>query len=151
MAVLALDLGCSTGWALWSEGGVQSGTWKMRSPTKKACPDPRISIFEDHILALETQYRIAQVAYELVWAHCGTQAAHMYGRFEGVVHNWTNRREIMLRGVGVGTIKKHATGTGAAKKPAMMEAARLRWPTQDVRDDNQADALCLLAYALETT
>jgi Holliday junction resolvasome RuvABC endonuclease subunit len=150
MAVLALDLGCSTGWALWSEGGVQSGTWKFKAPPK-SCPDPRNAMFEDRVLALADRHQITQVCYETVFAHCGSKAAHMYGRFEGVVHSFTHRRNIVLRCVGVCTIKKHATGTGAAKKPAMMEAARLRWPTQDVRDDNQADALCLLAYALETT
>jgi hypothetical protein len=31
----------------------------------------------------------------------------------------------------------------------MIAAARERWPTQVIEDDNQADALCLLALAME--
>jgi len=45
-------------------------------------------------------------------------------------------------------VKKHATGKGNASKAQMIEAARERWGV-DVRDDNEADALCVLAWALD--
>jgi Holliday junction resolvasome RuvABC endonuclease subunit len=47
----------------------------------------------------------------------------------------------------VGTIKKHATGKGNASKEEMIAAARAKGfnPT----DDNQADALMLLCFAIE--
>ena len=41
-------------------------------------------------------------------------------------------------------VKKHATGSGNAPKPKMMQAARRLFPEQRITDDNQADALCLL-------
>jgi Holliday junction resolvasome RuvABC endonuclease subunit len=47
----------------------------------------------------------------------------------------------------VGTIKKHATGKGNADKVAMVEAMQLRG--HPVTDDNEADALALLYWALE--
>jgi len=50
--------------------------------------------------------------------------------------------------VPVGTIKRFATGKGNANKAAMMEAARKRGfsPT----DDNEADAIAILLWAVET-
>ena len=54
---------------------------------------------------------------------------------------------IEYKGVGVGTIKKHATGNGHAKKDAMIMAASLKFKGTNVIDDNHADALHLLDYA----
>ena len=50
-----------------------------------------------------------------------------------------------LRPVGVGTVKKHWTGRGNAKKHEMIEVARTKGfhPV----DDNHADALAILSYA----
>ena len=45
----------------------------------------------------------------------------------------------------MGTIKKHATGTGNAGKAEMI-AARVRG--FNPQDDNEADALALLAWAV---
>ena len=48
----------------------------------------------------------------------------------------------------MGTIKKHATGKGNASKEEVMKAMReLGHP---VTDDNEADALALLHWALDT-
>ena len=58
-------------------------------------------------------------------------------------------------GVPVGTIKKHATGKGNSGKSKMIAAATgilIRVNGSDspaiVRDDNEADAICLLDYAV---
>jgi Holliday junction resolvasome RuvABC endonuclease subunit len=50
--------------------------------------------------------------------------------------------------VPVGTIKKHATGKGNAPKQAMIDAGRARG--FDPADDNEADAIALLMWAIET-
>ena len=48
----------------------------------------------------------------------------------------------------MGTIKKHATGKGNASKTEVIDAMRaLGHP---VTDDNEADALALLHWALDT-
>jgi Holliday junction resolvasome RuvABC endonuclease subunit len=46
------------------------------------------------------------------------------------------------------TVKKHATGKGNAKKFEMVRAAREKWPGQHINDDNQADALHVLDWAM---
>ena len=61
---------------------------------------------------------------------------------------WAELRGVPYQGVPVGTIKRHATGRGNADKAAMMAAARSRGfsPT----DDNEADAIAILLWAIET-
>ena len=51
-------------------------------------------------------------------------------------------------GVPVGTIKRHATGKGNADKAAMVAAVRARGFSP--ADDNEADAIAILLWALET-
>jgi Holliday junction resolvasome RuvABC endonuclease subunit len=55
---------------------------------------------------------------------------------------------VPYQGVPVGTIKKHATGRGNADKQAMVAAARARGFSP--ADDNEADAIALLLWAIET-
>ena len=44
------------------------------------------------------------------------------------------------------SVKKHAVSKGNANKAQMVAAAKEKWPEQEIRDDNQADALWLLDY-----
>ena len=62
--------------------------------------------------------------------------------------SWAELRGIPYEGVPVGTIKRHATGKGNAPKQAMIDAAWARGysPT----DDNEADAIAILLWAIET-
>ena len=62
--------------------------------------------------------------------------------------SWAELRGIPYQGVPVGTIKKHATGKGNADKQAMIAAARARGFSP--ADDNEADAIAILFWALET-
>ena len=57
-------------------------------------------------------------------------------------------RGVPYQGVPVGTIKRHATGKGNANKEAMMAVARSRGFSP--ADDNEADAIAILLWALET-
>ncbi|MFP5382262.1 MAG: hypothetical protein ACLGG4_08355, partial [Gammaproteobacteria bacterium] len=60
---------------------------------------------------------------------------------------WCEHHGVPYQGVPVGTIKKHVTGKGNASKDEMMAAMRARGylPT----DDNEADALALLHWAIQ--
>lgn len=58
------------------------------------------------------------------------------------------RGAVPYSGVPVGTIKRHATGKGNAPKQAMIDAMRERGHAP--ADDNEADALALLHWAIET-
>jgi len=62
--------------------------------------------------------------------------------------SWAELRGVPYRGVPVGTIKRHATGKGNASKEAMIAAARSRGFAP--ADDNEADAIAILHWAIET-
>lgn len=84
--------------------------------------------------------------FEEVRRHVSTDAAHAYGGFLATLTAWCEHHQIPYQGVPVGTIKKHATGKGNASKEEMVASAQARGhaPT----DDNEADALALLHWAI---
>jgi Holliday junction resolvasome RuvABC endonuclease subunit len=62
--------------------------------------------------------------------------------------SWAELRGVPYQGTPVGTIKRHATGKGNAGKAAMVAAARDRGFSP--ADDNEADAIAILLWAIET-
>jgi len=62
--------------------------------------------------------------------------------------SWGELRGVPYQGVPVGTIKKFLTGKGNANKDAMIAAAQARGFSP--ADDNEADAIAILLWALET-
>jgi Holliday junction resolvasome RuvABC endonuclease subunit len=147
--ILALDLGTTTGWALHhGDGTVSSGTVAFR-PQRFEGGGMRFLRFKrwlNEVCSVSSD--IHAVYFEEVRRHAGVDAAHAYGGFLGHLTAWCEQHHIPYQGVPVGTIKKHATGKGNAGKPEMIAAARARGyaPT----DDNEADALALLHWALAT-
>ena len=97
---------------------------------------------------LAASVHINAVYFEEVRRHAGVDAAHAYGGFMGHLTAWCEHHNIPYQGVPVGTIKKHATGKGNAGKDEMIAAAKARG--HDPVDDNEADALALLHWAIET-
>ncbi len=73
-----------------------------------------------------------------------TRAPIVYGSFRAIIEVWSCHHGFPMRFVNPVHLKRAATGSGAAKKPAMVAAASRRWGFRVV-DDNHADALCLLA------
>jgi crossover junction endodeoxyribonuclease RuvC len=57
--------------------------------------------------------------------------------------------EVEYSALSPSEIKKHATGKGNAKKDAMIESARKKFPNIEIVDDNHADAIWI--YDLATT
>lgn len=91
---------------------------------------------------------IHAVYFEEVRRHAGVDAAHVYGGLMATLTTWCEHQNIAYLGVPVGTIKKHATGKGNAGKTEVIAAMRaLGHP---VTDDNEADALALLHWAIAT-
>jgi Holliday junction resolvasome RuvABC endonuclease subunit len=86
------------------------------------------------------------VYFEEVRRHAGVDAAHAYGGFMAHLTAWCEHHQIPYQGVPVGTIKKHATGKGNAGKTEVIHAIRARG--FDPVDDNEADALALLCWAM---
>ncbi|MDD9929155.1 MAG: hypothetical protein OXR03_25290, partial [Rhodospirillaceae bacterium] len=91
---------------------------------------------------------VAAIWFEEGRRHVGTDAAHGFGGLMASLTSWAEIRGIPYQGVPVGTIKKHATGKGNAPKQAMIDAARARGFSP--ADDNEADAIAILFWALET-
>ena len=91
---------------------------------------------------------VVLVAVAAVWWITGTRGPGDY-RITAHVESSTGiyaGDEVTVLGVPVGTIKRHATGKGNANKDAMIAAVR-SWGYTPV-DDNEADALALLHWAI---
>ncbi|MEF8736780.1 MAG: hypothetical protein V5B35_09365 [Candidatus Accumulibacter necessarius] len=144
--MLALDLGTTTGWALSSrDGHIISGSESFK-PGRFEGGGMRYLRFKRWLTEVkQCADSIDAVYFEEVRRHAGVDAAHAYGGFLAHLTAWCEHHQIPYQGVPVGTIKKHATGKGNAGKAAMIAAAKARG--LDPQDDNEADALALLAWA----
>ncbi len=146
--ILALDLGTLTGWALHQrDGSIISGT-ELFKPQRFEGGGMRYLRFKRWLNEVLTDGDINAVYFEEVRRHAGVDAAHAYGGFMGHLTAWCEHHNIPYQGVPVGTIKKHATGKGNAGKDEMIVAAKTRGHAP--ADDNEADALALLHWAIET-
>ena len=105
--------------------------------------------FKRWLTELKAQVEPIDVVYfEEVRRHAGTDAAHVYGGLLATLTSWCEHHQIAYEGVPVGTIKKHATGKGNAGKEEMIKA--MQGKGHPVSDDNEADALAILHWALDT-
>ena len=147
--ILALDLGTHTGWALHHlDGTITSGTEHFK-PQRFEGGGMRFLRFKrwlNELLAASRRHQRGVLR--------GSPAARRrrcrprLRRFPGHLTAWCEHHHIPYQGVPVGTIKKHATGKGNAGKDEMIAAAQARGHAP--ADDNEADALALLHWALET-
>lgn len=147
--VIALDLGTTTGWALRGfDGLITSGTASFK-PGRYDGGGMRYLRFTNWVTEIDRlSGPIEAIYFEEVRRHLGTDAAHVYGGLMASLTSWAELRGVPYQGVPVGTIKRHATGKGNAPKEAMIAAARSRGYSP--KDDNEADAIAILHWALET-
>lgn len=149
LTILALDLGTTTGWAVrGADGLITSGreNFKPRRFEGGGMRYLRFTNWLDEINRLCGP--IGTIWFEEVRRHAGTDAAHIYGGLMGALTAWAELRSIPYAGVPVGTIKRHATGKGNANKEAMIAAAKARGFSP--ADDNEADAIAILHWAIES-
>ncbi|MGF1660554.1 MAG: hypothetical protein ACFCUS_14115 [Rubrimonas sp.] len=149
MSTLALDLGTRTGWALLGrDGEIISGVAEFKQDRWQGggMRFLRFRSWLDEVSRLAGGFD--QLLYEQVRRHAGTDASHLYGGWLAILEVWCEQKSVAYRGVPVGTIKKFATGKGNADKAAMVVAMRARGHTPS--DDNEADAIALLLWAIET-
>jgi Holliday junction resolvasome RuvABC endonuclease subunit len=147
--ILALDLGTTTGWAIRTrDNGITSGTQSFK-PQRFEGGGMRFLRFKRWLTEVKQSVDGINVVYfEEVRNHAGVDAAHAYGGFMAHLTAWCEHHDIPYQGVPVGTIKKHATGKGNASKDDMIIAMRCKGHTP--ADDNEADALALLHWAIDT-
>ena len=149
LGLLALDLGTTTGWAMaLPDGGIVSGTVSFR-PSRYDGGGMRYVRFRAWLEGIaEDTSGIAAIHFEEVRRHLSTDAAHVHGGLLATLTAWCEQRSIAYQGVPVGTIKRHVTGKGNADKAAVIEAVRARGYSP--ADDNEADAIAILLWAVQT-
>jgi crossover junction endodeoxyribonuclease RuvC len=145
--ILALDLSQRTGWAVRNrEGAIASGTHEF--PPGRFEGGGMIWLrFRGWLEEIdETSGGIGVVVFEEARRHLGTTAAHAFGGYLAHLTAWAEANKIPYQGVPVGTIKRHATGGGNADKKTVIDAVRKLGFAP--ADDNEADALALLKWAI---
>lgn len=164
MSVLALDLGTKTGYAFTSGGRIDSGTWQLTTPAKGRSKDadyddrdmdPRFAELWTKLSSVfnHCAYRkspLTHIFFEDVEFLSYQKQAQLWGGFRAVVMAFASlcTPSLLTRGVAVGTLKKFATGSGAAKKEHMKMALQRQGKWNPKMDDNCVDAVHLLNFAI---
>lgn len=146
--IVALDLGTTTGYAMHSPGSglpFVSGSHEVKT-TRFDGGGMRYVMFKRWLTDQFGDVGCTWLIYESVRRHLSNDSAHAYGGYLATLLTWCEERKIPYQGVPVQTIKIHATGHGGADKQTMILAA-LSYGCDPV-DDNEADAVCLLQWAM---
>lgn len=149
MKILALDLATKTGWGIAHDGKlVESGVQDF-SPKRGESPGMRFLMFRrwlEKMVGPEFATDVDLIVFE--------QAHHRGGAPTEVGVGLSTHTMSVAASVHVdyatvhtGTLKKFAAGHGKAPKLEMIVAARKFWDITPT-DDNHADALCVLAWAV---
>ncbi len=137
------------GWAMQLAGGViESGTISFR-PSRYDGGGMRYLRFRGWLASVASDAAgLEAIYFEEVRRHVGTDAAHLYGGFLATLTAWCEQNAIPYEGVPVGTIKRHITGKGNADKAAVFDAVRATG--FNPCDENEADAIAILLWAIDT-
>jgi len=146
--ILALDLGTTTGWALRDREGQISHGYTSFRPQRFEGGGMRYLRFKRWLTEIKgIAGDIHALYFEEVRRHAGVDAAHIYGGLMATLTAWCEHHDIPYQGVPVGAIKRHATGRGNAGKDEVISAMQAKG--HPVTDDNEADALALLHWAVQ--
>lgn len=141
MKILALDIATKTGWAT----DTASGVWDLK-PLRGESIGMRVVRFKAKVREMIQTESVEMVAYELP-AGMHKNAIIQQSKMIGVLEDLCHELEIEYTHYSASEIKKFATGKGNAGKPQMIAQAKRNWPNVEIIDDNQADALFILALA----
>jgi crossover junction endodeoxyribonuclease RuvC len=142
--LLALDPATHCGFA-HSDGA--SGVWDL-SIRRDESAGMRLVRLRGKLNELHQSLGIDLLAFEAA-RHAAPKmqgALVIQAQLQSVIVLFCEDRGIEYRGFSPSEIKKAATGKGNANKEQMLQAARFKWPTTQIIDDNQADAMHLLAF-----
>lgn len=146
MNILALDLGTTTGWATNANGRIEVGVQQF-DVKRGESPGMRYLRFRNWLEEIYTCLSSLDViAYEQTHNRGGA-ATEVAAGFSTRVQEFCAQKNIDHIAVHSGTLKKFWTGSGRAGKQEMIEAAKKR--NLSPQDDNEADALAVLHWALE--
>ena len=145
--ILALDVATKTGFARNMGDAILSGSLSFALRANDG-PAMRWVRFRTWLNEMHTSGEIGALYVEQPIAFDGRSGSTtlVLGGFFATLELWAHVHDVPLTAVAIGTIKKHWTGKGSAKKPDMVRVARERGFRP--KDDNEADALALLDYAM---
>ena len=150
MKILAIDPATACGFA-YSNGA--SGVWDL-SVRKDESSGMRLIRFEAKILEVINTVGVDVIAFETPTVAQGKKAnmdgLKLQTKMQAIVERLAEQTPgLEYVGYNLQTIKSFALPPNAPKrnKEAMVAAAIARWPDVDIIDNNQADALWLLALA----
>lgn len=147
MNILALDLGTRMGWAQWHAERIESGVqvFDLQRGESPGMRYLRFNAWLDEV----AKPRAHLLVYEQTHQRGGA-ATEVAAGFATRVQEFCARYTIEHAAVHSATLKKWTTGKGNADKRMMLAAVNHRWRggSPPLTDDNHADALALLHYAL---
>lgn len=162
--VVGLDLGTTTGWAVlrtekprrtapraFTRGAITASGIFTLAPRRGDSPGMRYVYLRAKLEALFASLStITLVCYEQAH-HRGGAATEIAAGLAATVQAFCAERKIQHTTVHTSTLKKHATGDGRAKKPAMIRAANatLRVISKEIEDDNEADAVLCAKFGAD--
>lgn len=151
--ILSLDLATTTGWARHANGITDAGHIAFtRKHGRKTLPDDHEGVvFLRFLRWLNT--RILEdkpdvIVYERPGHFASAAAAFMACGLRGILYCNASHHGVPVIAYSPSTLKKWATGSGKAEKPAMIAKARTLPGGEDLTDDNACDALLMLHYHL---
>jgi Holliday junction resolvasome RuvABC endonuclease subunit len=155
MNILAIDPGTRTGWAIKEETAdpdfpnIESGVqvFDLKRGESPGMRFVRFTRWLEEFDAGGRPHRLDLVVYEQAH-HRGGAATEVGVGLSTRVLEFAARHGIEHASIHSATLKKWVTGSGRAGKPEMIQWVLQRWG-HPVRDDNEADALALLHYAME--
>ena len=144
--IIALDMATQTGYAAntapWISGSVCFPVKRGESPGMRFIRF-RAWLYETLEVMLG---EIDLICYEQAHHRGGAATAVCVGMV-AILQAFAAEHDIELMTVHTATLKKYATGNGRASKEDMIQAARERFD-REIMDDNEADALFILAWAI---
>jgi len=147
MRILTLDLATKSGWASSVNGIIESGVqdFTLKRGESKGILFLRFRKWLENIIGLTNP---TLVVFEQVHHRGGWSTQIAVGLMTRVMEV-CDEKEIDYTSVHSMSLKKFACGTGKASKEDMIREAKRRHSDIEILDDNQADALLILAWARE--
>jgi len=148
-SVLAIDPGVSTGWAFKpanSEEEVIIGTQHFPI-VRGESRGMRFIRFQAWLGTFIMVYRPDLVLYEKPHMRGGATTEILVG-MTTLIEAVCTANKVEYTPVRSQEIKKVILGRGVGSKPEMKAAANMMFGPIDIEDEHQADALCLLGYAI---
>jgi len=147
MITLALDLAGRTGWAIrYDTGELRSGIWTLvRGDIGGSLSPVPMKRLWRRLGRLGADHQIGKIALEYTYGRGAAKFRLDSLQYTAILY--AQLLNIPWMRVGPSAWKKAVVGNATASRDEYLEFARNRWPDQSIRYDDQAAALCVLAYA----